>query len=97
MLLDEPTSFLDVAHQFEIMNLLRRLVRNNGVSVVVVLHDLNQAARYADHVVVMKDRAVVKAGPSASVLTTEVVRDVFGVQLRILVDRRDGERFCVTG
>ena len=63
LLLDEPTTFLDLAHQVEVLDLLRRLRAERGRTVVAVLHDLNQAARYADHLVAMRDGAVVAAGP----------------------------------
>src|SRR5690606_38525049 len=62
LLLDEPTTFLDIAHQIELLNLLRRLNRQAGNTVVAVLHDLNQACRYADHIITMRDGAVVTEG-----------------------------------
>lgn len=62
MLLDEPTTFLDIAHQLEVLELLAELNRNKGRTVVAVLHDLNQAARYASRVVAMRDGAIVTPG-----------------------------------
>ncbi|AVT35971.1 ABC transporter ATP-binding protein [Plantactinospora sp. BB1] len=79
LLLDEPTTFLDLAHQVEVLDLLHRLRTERGRTVVAVLHDLNQAARYADHLVAMRDGAVVAAGPPRQILTAELVRDVFGL------------------
>ncbi|SNT54609.1 iron complex transport system ATP-binding protein [Asanoa hainanensis] len=78
LLLDEPTTFLDLAHQVEVLNLLRGM-RDGGSTVVAVLHDLNQAARYADHLVAMRDGTVVAAGPPREVVTVDLVRDVFGL------------------
>ncbi|MFG3579817.1 ABC transporter ATP-binding protein [Micromonospora chersina] len=79
LLLDEPTTFLDLAHQVEVLDLLHRLRAERGRTVVAVLHDLNQAARYADHLVAMRAGAVVAAGPPREILTVDLVRDVFGL------------------
>ncbi|MFI5927518.1 ABC transporter ATP-binding protein [Micromonospora sp. NPDC051543] len=79
LLLDEPTTFLDLAHQVEVLDLLHRLRAERGRTVVAVLHDLNQAARYADHLVAMRAGAVVAAGPPREILTAELVQDVFGL------------------
>ncbi|MEU1758230.1 ABC transporter ATP-binding protein [Micromonospora sp. NPDC005686] len=79
LLLDEPTTFLDLAHQVEVLDLLHRLRAERGRTVVAVLHDLNQAARYAGHLIAMRDGAVVAAGPPREILTADLVRDVFGL------------------
>ncbi|WP_089010222.1 ABC transporter ATP-binding protein [Micromonospora viridifaciens] len=79
LLLDEPTTFLDLAHQVEVLDLLHRLRTERGRTVVAVLHDLNQAARYADHLVAMRAGAVVAAGPPRQILTADLVREVFGL------------------
>ncbi|WP_431875738.1 ABC transporter ATP-binding protein [Micromonospora marina] len=79
LLLDEPTTFLDLAHQVEVLDLLHRLRAERGRTVVAVLHDLNQAARYADHLVAMRDGVVVAAGRPREILTADLVRDVFGL------------------
>ncbi|MGY0233150.1 ABC transporter ATP-binding protein [Longispora urticae] len=78
LLLDEPTTYLDLAHQIEVLELLRRLDRLDGRTVVAVLHDLNQAARYADHLVALRDGALVAQGPP-SILDADLVRTVFGL------------------
>ncbi|MEJ3744861.1 ABC transporter ATP-binding protein [Actinomycetes bacterium KLBMP 9797] len=79
LLLDEPTTFLDLPHQVEVLNLVHRLRSERGRTIVAVLHDLNQAARYADHLVAMRDGAVVAAGPPREILTVDLIRDVFGL------------------
>lgn len=85
MLLDEPTTFLDIAHQYELMELLRDF-HEEGKTVVAVLHDLNQAARYADHLIVMKKGEVITSGVPEEVLTKEMVADVFGLEAMICPD-----------
>lgn len=85
LLLDEPTTFLDIAHQIELMDLFAGLHRE-GATLVAVLHDLNHAARYATHVVVMKDGAVVAQGPPAEVVTAELVERVFGLPCLVIPD-----------
>ena len=85
MLLDEPTTFLDIAHQYELMELLRDF-HEEGKTVVTVLHDLNQAARYADHLIVMKKGEVITSGVPEEVLTKEMVADVFGLEAMIYPD-----------
>lgn len=90
MLLDEPTTFLDLAHQVDVLELLTALNEQEGRTIVLVLHDLNQACRYADHVVAMADGAVVAAGPPVEVVTEPLVRSVFGVDVKVLEDPLTG-------
>lgn len=85
LLLDEPTTFLDISHQYELLHLCRTL-KYAGHTLIAVLHDLNQAARFADHLVVMKDGSIVAAGPAGDVLTAELVFDVYGLPCQILAD-----------
>ncbi|MER5646501.1 ABC transporter ATP-binding protein [Streptosporangium sp. NPDC002524] len=87
LLLDEPTTFLDIAHQYELLELCHELHRD-GRTVVAVLHDLNQAARFASHLVVMKDGRVVAQGPPPEVLTSRLVEDVFGLACDVVPDPR---------
>ncbi|QKT06676.1 ABC transporter ATP-binding protein [Gordonia sp. X0973] len=90
ILLDEPTTFLDIAHQIELLELCRSLNREQGRTVVAVLHDLNQACRYADHIVAMRDGRIVAQGEPARVVTEEVVQEVFGLACRIIDDPESG-------
>jgi len=86
LLLDEPTTFLDINHQVEVLDLLTDLVKQRGRTVVVVLHDLNLACRYADHIVAMKSGQIVAEGRPVDVITEKVVKSVFGMSSRIVVD-----------
>ncbi|GAA4106696.1 ABC transporter ATP-binding protein [Enteractinococcus coprophilus] len=94
VLLDEPTSFLDIAHQVDVLRLCRN-ISNQGRTVVAVLHDLNQAARYADDLVVMRDGAIVAHGRSDTTLTSSLVSDVFGLDSMIGVDPCSGTPMVV--
>ena len=84
LLLDEPTTFLDLAHQVEVLELVTALNAERGRTVVMVLHDLNHAARYASHVLAMKDGRVVAEGPPAEVVTEALVENVFGLSCRVV-------------
>jgi iron complex transport system ATP-binding protein len=90
LLLDEPTTFLDINHQVEILDLLVDLNRTRGTTVVMVLHDLNLGARYADHLVALAEGRVHLAGPPDEVLSAETVRTIFGLESRVLTDPTSG-------
>ncbi len=95
MLLDEPTTFLDIAHQMEVLDLLYELNAAEGRTIVMVLHDLNQACRYAHHLVALRDGRVVAEGAPSRVVTEDLVRSVFGIDCRIVVDPVAGTPLCV--
>lgn len=95
LLLDEPTTFLDMAHQMDVLDLLADLDRQEGRTTVMVLHDLNQASRYAHHLVALKDGRVFAAGPPGAVVTEELIHDVFGIACRIIADPVSGAPLCV--
>ncbi|MFD1722819.1 ABC transporter ATP-binding protein [Amnibacterium endophyticum] len=95
LLLDEPTTFLDVSHQIDVLDLLTDLNRSRGTTVVMVLHELNLAARYADHLVAVADGAVHASGPPDEVLTETVVREVFGLESRVVPDPVSGRPMVV--
>lgn len=86
LLLDEPTTYLDVAHQVEVLDLLTDLNAARGATIVMVLHDLNLAGRYADHLVALREGRVVAAGPPSEVVTPELVRQVFGLVAQVIDD-----------
>lgn len=86
LLLDEPTTFLDLTHQIEVLDLVTDLNRRNGTTVAIVLHDLNLAARYADHLIAMKAGAIAAQGAPGDVVTEDLVRDVFGLESRVISD-----------
>ncbi len=90
LLLDEPTTYLDLAHQVEVLDVVTDLNRNRGITVAIVLHDLNLAARYADHMIAMKSGRIVAEGPGNDVLTENLVRDVFGLECRVVPDPVSG-------
>ncbi len=88
-ILDEPTQHLDLSRQLEMMELLKRL-NFEGTTIIVVLHDLNLAARYADTLALMKEGRMVSTGPPAELLTPEVIREVFEVSARVDIDKETG-------
>ncbi|NUJ90074.1 ABC transporter ATP-binding protein [Plantibacter sp. MCCC 1A11337] len=90
LLLDEPTTFLDVSHQVEVLDLLTDLNRSRGTTIVMVLHDLNLAARYADHLIALAGGRVHAAGTPHEVLTESTVRAVFGLQNQVITDPTSG-------
>ncbi|MFE3828287.1 ABC transporter ATP-binding protein [Streptomyces sp. NPDC059092] len=90
LLLDEPTTFLDASHQIEVLDLLTDLNQARGTTIVMVLHDLNLAARYADHLIALAEGRLHAVGAPAEVLTRENVRAVFGLDSRIIEDPVSG-------
>ena len=90
LLLDEPTTFFDLAHQVDVLELVRRLHAEKGRTVVMVLHDVNLAARYAERLIAMQDGAIAASGPPAEVLTEEVLRTVFDLDARVITDPVSG-------
>lgn len=90
MLLDEPTTYLDLAHQIDVLDLVTDLNRHQNRTVVMVLHDLNQACRYADHVIAMKKGRIVAEGAPGDVITATTVEDVFGLRCQVARDPVSG-------
>ncbi|MGW4636691.1 ABC transporter ATP-binding protein [Nocardia sp. NPDC004415] len=90
ILLDEPTTYLDIAYQIQLLDLCRSLQRDSGRTVVAVLHDLNHAFRYADHLIAMRDGRVVASGLPSEIVTAELVREVFSLRCRIVDDPETG-------
>ncbi|MET7425497.1 ABC transporter ATP-binding protein [Dactylosporangium sp. NPDC005555] len=95
LLLDEPTTYLDLAHQIDVLDLAARLHRELRRTVVMVLHDLSLAARYADILVAMKDGRIVVSGPPQEVLTPQLLADVFGLRALVVPDPATGTPLVV--
>jgi iron complex transport system ATP-binding protein len=95
LLLDEPTTFLDVAYQIEVLDLLAELNREHGTTIVLVLHELNLAARYADHLVAMRGGRIVAQGSPEEVVTEDVVREVFDLPSEVVADPHTGSPMVV--
>ncbi|RGC66781.1 putative siderophore transport system ATP-binding protein YusV [Micromonospora sp. MW-13] len=94
LLLDEPTTFLDITHQYELLALFARL-RDEGRSIVAVLHDINQACRFADHIVAMKDGRVVAQGAPADVVDAALMQEVFGLPSIVMSNPATGTPMVV--
>lgn len=90
LLLDEPTTFLDLTHQVEVLDLLTDLNRERGTTVVMVLHDINLSARYADHIIAMRAGKVVAAGPPQEVIDADLVATVFDLDSDVITDPVSG-------
>lgn len=95
LLLDEPTTYLDMAHQTEVLDLLADLNEQTGRTVVLVLHDLNQACRYAHHLLALREGVIVAEGSPAQVVDEAMVKDVFGLDCLIIPDPVTGTPLCV--
>ncbi|MER7605622.1 ABC transporter ATP-binding protein [Nocardioides sp. NPDC127503] len=95
LLLDEPTTYLDLAHQVEVLDLVDKLHADLERTVVMVLHDLNLAVRYSDHLIVMREGRIVTSGPPDELITAELLRDVFGLDSQVLVDPVSGRPMIV--
>jgi iron complex transport system ATP-binding protein len=95
LLLDEPTTFLDLGHQLEVLELLAELNSSQGITIMMVLHELNQAARYADHMIAVNDGKIWRQGDPVEVLTEELLHEVFGVRAQVMLDEPTGKPHCV--
>ncbi|TVX88210.1 ABC transporter ATP-binding protein [Paenibacillus agilis] len=95
LFLDEPTTFLDMAHQLEVLQLLHKLNEEEGRTIIMVVHDLNHASRYAHHMVAIKSGTVICEGSPEEVVTQDVLRQVFGIEADIVPDPRSGVPLCL--
>ena len=84
ILLDEPTTYLDLAHQVEVLDLLFELNKEDNRTILMVLHDINLACRYADHIIAVKDKGIYDQGKPEDIVTVELVQQVFGLQCNII-------------
>lgn len=94
--LDEPTTYLDMGHQLEVLELLKELNEKQACTIIMVLHDLNQAARFSDYMIALKEGTVVKAGNSNDVMQCDVLRNVFQIDAVIGNDPRTNKPICIT-
>mgnify|MGYP001192861588 FL=1 len=95
LFLDEPTSFLDVAHQMDVLTLVRHLNTAYGKTIVMVIHEINEAARFADYLLAMKHGTLLYEGTPDEVFTKEMLADVFGVDAELLRDPRNDRPHCI--
>ncbi|QPC48142.1 ABC transporter ATP-binding protein [Mangrovibacillus cuniculi] len=96
LILDEPTTYLDMAHQLEVLTLLKKLNEEDGRTIVMVLHDLNHAARFSHYLVALSEGQVVKAGDPEEVMTADVLRTVFQIEATIVEDPISGKPLCLS-
>ncbi|PLT33153.1 ABC transporter ATP-binding protein [Bacillus sp. V5-8f] len=91
LMLDEPTTYLDLAHQLEVLRLLEKINQEDGRTIIMVIHDLNQAARFAHQLVALKNGKIVKEGSAEEVMDRAVLKQVFNIDTEIVVDPRTGK------
>ena len=96
ILLDEPTTYLDLAHQLEILELLKELNIEQKRTIIMVLHDLNQASKFADYIIALKDGKVVKSGEPINVITNEILKEVYNIDAKIEIDSDTKKPICTT-
>ncbi|UTH13977.1 ABC transporter ATP-binding protein [Macrococcus equipercicus] len=94
--LDEPTTYLDISHQLEILELVQSLNEERGTTIIMVLHDINQAIRFSDHIIAMKKGRIVTQGATTDVLTHAVLEEVFNINAELSTDPRTGKPMFVT-
>ena len=95
MLLDEPTTFLDINHRLDVLDLVARLNREDGRTIVLVLHELNDASRYADHIIAMRDGAILTQGTPQEVVTAATMKALFSLDCDVIPDPSTGTPLIV--
>jgi len=90
LFLDEPTTYLDMYYQYEILELVKQLNQEHGMTIVMVLHDINQAIRYSDTIIAMKEGRVIKQGSPQKIITKELIKDVYHVDVEIIKKEKTG-------
>lgn len=96
LLLDEPTTFLDISHQFEILELVKSLNQDFGITIIMILHDINQASRYSKEIAVLKDGSVYKKGKPVDVISKQTLEDVFNIDVKIFNDEQNDCPYFIT-
>jgi iron complex transport system ATP-binding protein len=94
LLLDEPTTYLDMVHQLEVLKIIQQLNQERQCTIVMVLHDINHAARFSHEIVAMRDGGIIASGGPLEIVTAEVLKQVFHIEARIMLDPRDGVPIC---
>jgi len=89
LMLDEPTTFLDICYQYEVLELVKRLNKDLNITIIMVLHDLNQAARYPHEIIVLKDKKIFKRGKPKEIINEDLLRDVFNLKAKIFHDEEN--------
>lgn len=95
LFLDEPTTYLDLTHQIDILELLKRINRENGKTIVMVIHDLNQAAKYSHNLITLRKGKVYSMGNTVNIFTEDMIKDVFSVNSRIIVEPINNDLICI--
>ena len=95
ILLDEPTTYLDLSHQVDLLDLLYELNKKDQRTIIMVLHDLNLACRYADHIVAVKDKGVFAQGKPEEIIDEQVIKEVFDLNCQIISDPVFGTPLCI--
>ncbi|WP_434084654.1 ABC transporter ATP-binding protein [Lacrimispora xylanisolvens] len=96
ILLDEPTTYLDVAYQLEILELLENLNKTHGCTIVMVLHDINMASRYADYLIALKNGKIIGKGTPHQVITRELLREVYQIEADIMIEDYSKKPVCMS-
>jgi iron complex transport system ATP-binding protein len=96
LLLDEPTTYLDMAHQIEVLNIVQELNEVHGCTIVMVLHDINHAARYSHELIAMRQGEIIEVGSASEIITKEVLENVFHINAKILLDDETNKPVCFT-
>ena len=94
LFLDEPTTYLDIKYQLDILHLVRRLNREFGITIMMVRHDINQAIHYSDEIIAMKDGGIIAKGTPAEIITAKTIQAVYGIRLEV-AEHKSG-RFVMT-
>lgn len=94
LLLDEPTTYLDMAHQLEVLNIIKNLNEKHSCTIVMVLHDINHAARYSHELIAMKQGEIIRCGTPEEIINEEVLKEVFQIQAKILRDEETSTPIC---
>ncbi|KWW13008.1 MULTISPECIES: ABC transporter ATP-binding protein [Peribacillus] len=94
LLLDEPTTYLDMAHQLEVLQIVEKLNKEQKITTVMVLHDINHASRFSHEIITMKEGEIIKIGPPSEIITPAILEEVFRIDARVMIDPANGAPVC---